>query len=519
MAAIFQKKWIFYCFQIAVFILYTINYFKHPYESRNHFESVKWIYFSISILVGIIAFYFLRKKRDGKKNLIISKNPILFFLLPLFIFYSSSKIILSSMDTHPSKLLPFALHYNSNFLLDPWIENSDIKKFHPDKYFALPTSQGYLSAYPMLPAYMNYLILELLNLFPIQIPSLSDIDIDNPSSGNIFIYLLEKFSSSFYASLTSLLLLIFLSRRYSFRTSLIAFILFSFATNHYSNSSQTLWQHGIVEFFLVISLLLPNLGKGIVLSLLFLVRPNSLILAFPILLMDKPNKNSIVIRLFTLGFGLIIGFLLNLYVYGHFMGGYPLIIKYLFAISFWNSSLEQMVIAFYGLLFSPAYGLFVFSPIYLMSFITFRRIFSKYRYYSFKNLIKIPKKQLQYSLSWIAVCSYLIFYSMSLTWHGGFSYGYRYLTDANIFLIFLIIPSIQILLFNFRKRWNQYSILYSFAFFTMALVSIYIQNLPTRNIQAYNVWQWEHKDEPLVLKGFDWRISPILVEILTKPKE
>ena len=81
-----------------------------------------------------------------------------------------------------------------------------------------------------------------------------------------------------------------------------------------------------------------------------------------------------------------------------------------------------------GLLFSPGAGLFIFSPILFLIFI------------SFYDFYKIDKSSLLFVISYSIIL--ILFYSQISTWHGFVSWGARYLLPITPFLLLTLSASI-----------------------------------------------------------------------------
>lgn len=78
-----------------------------------------------------------------------------------------------------------------------------------------------------------------------------------------------------------------------------------------------------------------------------------------------------------------------------------------------NSFDNSWLVSLYGFLFSPGQSVFVFSPLLLLSFVYFRPFARRY----------LPETILILALT----ASYTLFYGRSMTWHGQWCFGPRYL--------------------------------------------------------------------------------------------
>jgi hypothetical protein len=105
--------------------------------------------------------------------------------------------------------------------------------------------------------------------------------------------------------------------------------------------------------------------------------------------------------------GLLLAY--NLYYFGSLAGPYSM-----------AGGVEKFIIpqwdAFLGLLISPSRGLFVYSPVLLFALV---------------GLISVLRERRDPLLAFIAIASLLLIllYSAWSSWHGDFSYSYRFLVD------------------------------------------------------------------------------------------
>ncbi|MAG38646.1 hypothetical protein CMO90_01005 [Candidatus Woesearchaeota archaeon] len=122
--------------------------------------------------------------------------------------------------------------------------------------------------------------------------------------------------------------------------------------------------------------------------------------------------------------------------------------------SLWNYSFIK---GFFGLLLSPSRGLFVFSPIFIFSFVYLFFLFRK------KKIQQIDRLYFYFILS---IISFFLFFSKYFHWYGGWTYGYRMIIDLIPFFSILIVPSLK-----FVKKYFFLRII----FLTFLIISILIQ--------------------------------------------
>ena len=160
---------------------------------------------------------------------------------------------------------------------------------------------------------------------------------------------------------------------------------------------------------------------------------------------------------------------------------------------------------FLGLLFSPARGLFVFSPIFILSLPYIPKIFSK-------NEEKITK--------YLLVCLALtvLAYSKWGMWWGGHSFGYRIIMECiPILMIFLVKSWMEII------SKNKFLII---LFFVLTAVSLYFNFLGARiypcafnyspnDIDRHTERLWQVKGTELLRCSNNF-ISPIIYKLFPK---
>jgi len=229
-------------------------------------------------------------------------------------------------------------------------------------------------------------------------------------------------------------LLFFIARRFlSASTALALVAVYALGTSAWSTSTQALWQHGPNSFFLAAAALLllrSTEKRGALLSGLFFglatfCRPTSLLAALPVgadlFLRDRRRG-----LLFGLGFSVPV---LALLVYNQRYFGAPLEFGQVAFGRVWAEKLTgraevwQMQVheGLAGLLFSPARGLFVYSPVLLLSVAGAIRI---WRAPAFRALRPLT----------LSVVLVLLLESCFFEWWGGWSYGYRRIVDLALFL-------------------------------------------------------------------------------------
>ncbi|TGM11973.1 hypothetical protein EHQ81_01870 [Leptospira selangorensis] len=529
--------------------LYTFLFFQTEDYTRHYFEVFKLpCLLSILFIIMLLAF---RQRKEEKGSIwrsiavLSAKNPFYYFCIPIFLCFTYSSVIFARGDSIPAKLYPFTIFSEGNLDLNEFFPPPNIIKaehfvkkellvetvtklpsgdFFRQPYYLVWKDAKVLGSYPILPGLMNSIVYGFIKLAGIELPHPGVISQQNPIPFSAFY--LEKFTAGAIAALTSMFFFRAILRLISFRSSLILSLLFSFASSHLSVSSQALWQHGLIEMLLTLSLpyvLVSNVWSrqrllffGLLLGTFYFVRPSGIIIAFIIgLLFGIMNKlylihnNSKLSQVSWISSGVLFAgiffSLLNFYFYGDIQGGYNLFktalandgIDSLFAWDFWSG--------FSGLLWSPSYGVFIFCPIVILS------IFGPF----------ISKGRLKITLACLTLCAlgYLFLYSPYKYWWGGGSYGARFFSDLSPIFFVLLIPifklarkikilKVLVILFASISIWAHSSAVYLGGF----LVNWQACNQLPDEVKS---WDWTRipytqpfrKYYPLVTSEFD--IQPV----------
>ena len=227
--------------------------------------------------------------------------------------------------------------------------------------------------------------------------------------------------ASIFCALTSVV--IFLTARLRLPTSyafIIVFI-FAFCTSSWSTSSRALWQHGpsmLMLSYAVYFLLREKKNKSslyhiaIPLALALIIRPTNAIPIFFISLYIFINHRHEFLKYLLVATPFaIIYFAYNLSIYGDIFPSYT----QLNSVFYSNNFMEALA----GNIFSPSRGLFIYSPILMLSILGFIRFFP-----SKNNLFS----SLEFLLLIIIFCHWIIISSFP-HWWAGHSYGPRFFAD------------------------------------------------------------------------------------------
>ncbi len=255
--------------------------------------------------------------------------------------------------------------------------------------------------------------------------------------------------------------------RYGFDVSeseseLLSYI-YMFGTINFALISQSLWQHGTLQLFVILALIflqkaikegnkLFNLFfMGFFLGFAILSRPTS-ILIIPflyILVIEKLSDISYnhfskfkISTVFALIKGLIaptISLLVGLVPAALFFAFYNQtyfgdVSNQGYASQLFSGWLSKFPEGFLGLWLSPSKGILVFSPIFIFS------VLSLY----FITKVGGFKKNLNFLVFFGIVIVHTIVMGLWKHWYGGWSFGYRMASDVIPFLVLLLIPVLRV---------------------------------------------------------------------------
>lgn len=352
------------------------------------------------------------------------------FLIGLccFVIYNSNGRAISAGDTYPARYLPFAILRHHTVYLDS---------------IARITAQGRSPAFWMVPLPTGHVI----SLYPVVVPALIA-PLYLPAAGYLHLRgwtdprldqvarVMEKLSASLIAALSAALLYLLLRRRASARDALLLTMAYALGTTTWVISSQALWQHGMAQLLIIGALLLLTgpctapraFAVGFLCGLIAANRPPDALLAaalgvYGLFFWAGLRRIAFLAAGAALPAGLILFY--NLGVAYNIAGGYGLRGKP----SFFQ---HDLLAGIGGLLFSPARGLFVFSPFLLFLVLAWRHRPNDRR-----------ERALTMAMG-IAVVLQILLYAKA-DWRAGISWGPRYMTDLLPFLVWMLAPVVAAL--------------------------------------------------------------------------
>lgn len=406
-----------------------------------------------------------------------ARSALVLFLAAWTVYNLNCRPITSG-DTAPAAFLPFLVVLDGTLTFDRYADG--LSSLYDGKvYFLRERNRHWYSRYPIVvplllsPAYLPFRMAPGIRTWPM-------------SRLIVLARVLEKIWASAIAAASVAALWVLLRRLTERKYALLLALAFGFATNTWSTSSQALWQHGMTQLTIILSLLFLHSFltsgsrracalAGLFAALSFGVRPTNVLffaISCVVLLMLARDRRTVLASFG--GFGLLIGgglALYNLRVFGTLTGGYA-------DESFGSEFLAGLA----SVSFSPSHGLFVYSPVVLFAL---AGIFLCLR------PAAIPTR----AILVISACfflSLLILYAHYSVWWGGACYGPRYMTDAIPAAVLLMVPCLPLL-----KR----SRLARAAFAGAAVFSLAVQL-----VGAFSYPLGERTDRSF----WDWKRNPIV---------
>lgn len=438
-----------------------------------------------AVAMIVCGMYLIGKEHPGpvKRVLKCTGNFIrhhipVFLFLSCFFVYSLATSIAASGDTAPAALLPYSILGHGTVNFDPF---RDIVTTNTGISYAFTEINGsWYSVFPivlpvlLLPAYACQLVVFFFSGTPVNMAVVN---------------LTAHVMSAAIAALSCSILYLALRELVCEKTALCTVFVYAFATSTWSISSQALWQHGLIELFLSLMLLLVIknehesstkniLGLGIVAGMMVFARPADSLFVLPVIAYVIVFSRTKILYFLSAAFLSGLPFLIyNSAIFGNFFGGTASEI----AIFRFDSG---FIVNYVGLLVAPNKGLFVYSPILLLSVM------------GFFMLGRLENTKLQRTLRWFGpiLLFDVLVYSFFGDWVGGYSYGPRYLAG--------MLPVLVVYLAVFLDAFREMKIpgmkrkcIAGFILFLVAISVIvqgigvfYFPNIVDRNIGSEPAW-------------------------------
>lgn len=427
------------------------------------------------------------------------------FFISFFIYFFSwfvlfkldvNSLPLQSEDVIPSIFTSISIVKNQTIYLNDYYQMMVGRYPQPDDpsltpFYLRKVGDNFLSAFPImsslvaLPVFIFYLPF-------IQVLSWNDI------------FYLSHLSGSFVMASCLVLLFYYFHEvlKTSNKISLLLCLVYGFATINLPLISQALWQHGTVQFFLILGLIFWSKEKYfwtfLFLGFGVLSRPTAgivLVILGIFLLYNKKLSWNLVKNV---SFGILVPVLFFLF-YNSFY--YQDLSNQGYSSQMSNSWLGNFPESFIGMWLSPSKGILVYSPILLFSLIGIYQGFKR------NSLVSIS--------FWVILLHTLVL-SKWKHWYGGFGFGYRMVSDI---LPFFIIPLGYLLTEYYQKIKTWFMVLVfisvtiqisGLAFFDSIWHSAYDTGFRNTN------WLWSIKDSEA---AFNYRRVLVKMKLLDKACE
>lgn len=391
------------------------------YGVTLHGAAGVYIPFGSAILLAYGVMLSLSVPDPTGENLLV-KYDYLILLFGVFLVYVNWANPLFMNDTIGTQALPYSILENHTVYLDETYQTcmnapktASLRRNFAYRFVSVE-GDHYASIFPIVTPVLITPLYAIPYFFNIPRSSILDLVMSHLASA-----LISAFSVVF----------IYLACRYvsSRKVAVLSALVFAFATNTWSFSSQQLYAHGMSELLLaaMIFLVIRNEYRnstenivflGICSGLFIFNRPSDSILVLPVVgYVLWYHREKIGQYLFS-GFLSGLPFLFyNVLLFHNLFGGYSKIASRL--------SFDMTILSNYlGLLISPNRGLFVFSPILILAVFGF---------WIMKDNNKPVYRFLEGTV--IAMAITIMVYASFDDWQGGDTYGPRYLTCILPYLV------------------------------------------------------------------------------------
>jgi hypothetical protein len=407
----------------------------------------------------------------------------LIYFLSWFVLYKAgiNTLPLQSEDTLPTVFLPFSILRGDGLYLDEFYPMLLSSYPHPDdkgyekglvpfyaRRVASPsTCPGGLqpkldSAHSCSQKSVHYvsaftILVSLLALPVYLFPVLLHLPITWE-----LIYVLSHLAAALIVAFSGGFMFVLL-RKHVFlnkKRSVLLTAVYLFGTINFALVSQSLWQHGAVQLFLILTLLFVYredfFWAAFMFCLAALSRPTAVfvlpfIIAFTFTSIKKHNL-SFLKSIFVAVLGAVLPVLFFFWYNKTFYLGVENQGYYVQLTIGWLSKFPE---GFLGIWLSPSKGILVYSPVFFFALVGF------YIYIKDKRW----KMELSYLWFLLAVLTHTLIMGKWKHWYGGYSYGYRMAADVIPFLILLLVPFVKSPFYNRFKR----------VFFSTIIFSILVQ--------------------------------------------
>lgn len=438
---------------------------------------------------------------------------------------------IQSEDTLPALVMPVTLLKSQTLYADSVYQEIIRRYPHPDDksytkgltpFYFKKIAGHYISAFPIMTGILAVPVYYLPLMYGMPVNWDNLILLSHIASALIvavsggFFYLLVRYGFDLSEKDSELLTNIYL-----------------FGTINFALVSQSLWQHGTVQLFLILGLIfLQQIPKSnqkylnvfmmsLFLGFAVLSRPTSLLaLVFLfILVLEKTNTlnyenfkklslsgfGQLVIDALKSGSVYILGLLPAVLFFVYYNNAYYLDVNNQgYSSQLLSSWLSRFPEGFLGLWISPSKGILVFSPIFIFSLLSV--------YFIYKN--GGFKKHLNYLVFFAIVIVHTLALGMWKHWYGGWSFGYRMAADVIPFLVMLLIPAIKSAKYiNFKPI---FTVLFGFSVLVQLYGMVFFDGIWHAAYDRGYVntsWLWSLSDSQF---AFDTRRVLVKMKVLEK---
>lgn len=383
-------------------------------------------------------------------------------------------LVIQSEDTIPAIILPVTIIKSGTFYADAYYKGIIEKYPHPDDknyqkglvpFYFRKVNDHYISAFPIMAG--------LLSIPVYLIPMKTGVEVTWDS-----LNILSHVSASLILALSGGFLYLLLKRLIDDKKAILLTAIYLFGTVNFAMNSQSLWQHGPVQLFTILSLLFlfksPLKRNDLIISGLFvglavLARPTAGILIpyFLLLTVYLKNKELMDVKISVVDAGAVVKPVLWV-----LLGLVPSVLFFVwynatYFVSITNQGYANQIggnwltpfpLGFLGLWFSPSKGILVYSSVFIFSLLGFL--------ISLKNGVK---KNLEFLVFMSIILTHTLILGTWKHWYGGYSFGYRMAGDIIPFLVLLLVPYLKSSLFNKTKTLFYIAIAASVLFELMGL--------------------------------------------------
>jgi hypothetical protein len=383
------------------------------------------------------------------------KAPIVVFLLSFFCYFfvwlglflvNKNKILIQSEDAIPATYVPLSLLKGNGFVLTEYYDYFIKNWPNPENRLGKPY---YLFRFKKWEFVSAFTVITPILAMPFYLPiSVLNVDYVSP-----LIPITARFASSFFVSLSVLFVYLSLAKIIkNIRISILATISYAFGSICWGTTSQSLWQHGINQFLLSCGFYLLFIKKPLsflLFSLAVFSRPTNVVFALWafVYILLKGRKDIFKYLLWS-----IPPLIFQLWYDDTYLGG---VFNHPYSPQQFSNWQGRFPEGFFGLLLSPSKGLLILSPVFIFSIVGIVTIW-KIKDFS------------EYKVLSIILALFFLVMGKWIHWYGGWSFGYRMVSEALPFLAIFLGFGLDAVLK--RPLLNK-------MFFTLLAFSIFVQFL------------------------------------------